>query len=135
MSWLLYTLLSGLFIGFASFFRKMASKTSGSLGGFIIEGLVYGCITVLFFLFQQNKATLVSHPLYSTLSALALFGGAFFLYKAFSTGTLSLTNIIYLSVSLTVVVIISLVVLREPLSIKQIMGMVLGIIAIFLIKS
>src|SRR5579871_2069853 len=99
MNWLLYTLLGGFFIGFASFFRKMATKSSGSLGGFIIEGLVYGVLAFLFFLFQQNKSTLLLHPWYASLSAVALFLGAFFLYKAFSAGELSLTNIIYLTVS------------------------------------
>jgi hypothetical protein len=63
MTWLFYALLSGFFIGLASFFRKMASKTSGSLGGFLIEGLVYGMLTLLFFLFQQNKSKVVgSNP-------------------------------------------------------------------------
>lgn len=135
MSWLIYALLSGFFIGFASFFRKMSSKTSGALGGFIIEGLVYGLLALLFLLFQQHKSSLVSHPLYSSLSALALFLGAFFLYKAFSLGALSLTNIIYLAVSLIIVLGISFVILKEPISIRQILGMILGIVAIFLIKS
>jgi uncharacterized membrane protein len=135
MTWLLYALLSGLFIGFASFFRKMSTKSSGSLGGFVIEGLVYGVLALLFFLVQQNKSTLIAHPLYSTLSAIALFLGAFFLYKAFSAGALSLTNVLYLAVSLSVVLLISFVFLRESLSFKQMMGIAAGILAIFLLKS
>ena len=135
MTWLIYALLSGSFIGLASVFRKLATKSSGSLGGFLIEGLVYGALALLFFLFQQNKSTLVAHPWYSSLSALALFLGAFFLYKAFSIGELSLTNIIYLAISLIVVLVVSLFFFKEALSIKQTAGLILGIIAIFLIKS
>lgn len=113
----------------------MATKSSGSLGGFVIEGLVYGVIALLFFLLQQNKSTLIAHPLYSSLSAIALFFGAFFLYKAFSAGQLSLTNVLYLTVALSVVLIISLFFLKESLSAKQILGIAAGILAIFLIKS
>lgn len=135
MPWLLYTLLSGFFIGLASFFRKMATKSSGSLGGFLIEGLVYGILALLFLLLQKNKLSLLAHPWYSSLSALSLFFGAFFLYKAFSIGELSLTNIIYLTISISVVLLISLLFLKEPLSLKQGIGIIAGILAIFLLKS
>ena len=135
MSWLVYVILSGSFIGLASFFRKMATKSQGSLGGFIVEGLIYGVLALSFFLIQQHKLSLISHPWFAALSALSLFVGAFFLYKAFSIGELSLTNIIYLAISLSVVLVISLALLREPLTIKQILGIIAGIVAIFLIKS
>ena len=135
MTWLLYALASGFFIGLASFFRKMATKTSGSLGGFLIEGLVYGLLALLFLLFQQNRSSLLAHPWYASLSALSLFFGAFFLYRAFSVGELSLTTIIYLTLSLSVVLLISLFFLKEPLSLKQGIGIIAGILAIFLLKS
>lgn len=135
MTWLIYALLSGCFIGLASFFRKMAIKTSGSLGGFIIEGLVYGILALLFLLMQQSKSSLLTNPLYASLSALALFFGAFFLYRAFSLGELALTNILYLTVSLGIVLLISLVFLREPLSLKQVVGILAGVLAIYLLKS
>lgn len=135
MAWLIYVLLSGFFIGLASFFRKMATKSSGSLGGFLIEGLVYGIFALLFFLLQQNKSSLLAHPLFASLSAIALFFGAFFLYRAFSIGELSLTNIIYLAISLSVVLLVSLFFLKESLSLKQVIGILAGIAAIFLLKS
>lgn len=135
MTWLIYTILSGFFIGFSFFFRKMAAKASGPLGGFIIEGIVYGVLMVIFFLFQQNKGAFFSNPWYASFSAIALFLGALFLYKALAIGELSLTNITYLAISLSVVLLISLFFLKESLSLKQILGIATGILAIFLLKS
>lgn len=135
MTWFIYALLGGLFIGFATFFRKMSTKSSGALEGFLIEGLVYGILALLFFLFHQNKSALLAHPWFAAASAVSLFLGAFFLYKAFSAGALSTTNILYLTVSLGIVLLISLFFLRESLSLKQIMGVVVGVLAIFLLKG
>ena len=134
MSWLLYALLSGLFIGSASFFRKMATKSSGPLGGFIIEGLVYGALMLALFLFQQNKSSLISNPWYAAGAAVSLFFGAFFLYRAFSVGELSLTVISYLVVSFIVVLLASFAFLKEPITLKQGLGIIIGIVAIFLLQ-
>lgn len=133
MSWLIYTFLGGLFIGSSMFFRKMATKTSGSVGSFIIEGIVYGLLVLCLFLFQKNKVAIFSQPLYASLSAVALFIGAMSLYKALSMGKLSVTNVVYLVLSLAVVLILSLIFLREQLAVKQIIGLILAIAAIFLL--
>lgn len=133
--WLINTFLAGFFIGVSFFFRKLATKSSGSVNGFIIEGLVYGVLMVLFFLFQKNKSDLFNHPMYASFSAVFLFFGALFLYKALSLGKVTPVNIIYLMVSIAIVLILSMVFLKEHLDIKQLLGLILGVISIILIRS
>jgi uncharacterized membrane protein len=134
MNWFVYTMLGGLFIGGSLFFRKLATKASGSLGGFIIEGLVYGGLVVLFLLLQKNKGTFFTNPWYASVSAVSLFFGAMFLYKALSSGKLAVVNVLYLAISVATVFLLSMFVLKEHITIKQVLGFLFAIAAIFLLK-
>ena len=133
-TWLLYTIFSGIFIGSSFYFRKLAAKDVGSGSAFIIEGIVYGIIMLVFLLLQNNKPGLFNKPLYPTLSAFALFFGSMLLYKALPMGKLSVTTLLYIVLSAGTVILISLVLLKEQLTIKQIAGLVLAAIAVILMR-
>lgn len=135
MTWLLYTILSGTFIGFSFFFRKMATKAAGPTNSLIVEGLVYGLIIVGFFVLQKNKGDVFSNPWFAALSAASLFVGGMFLFKALEIGKLSVTNILYVSLSIATVLVLSFLFLKEQLAVKQIIGVVLAIIAVILLRS
>lgn len=135
VSWFIYTLLGGICLGSAYYFRKLTSKSLSSTQGFVAETLFLGLLILIFFLFQKNKQEIFSKPLFPFLSAVFLFLAALLLYKALPLGKLSLTTVIYSLTTFGTVILISFILLNEQLGPKQILGLILAFISIILLRS
>jgi transporter family protein len=134
-NWLLSALLAMIIYGFWGFFPKIAVSYISPQSALVYEvagAILVGLITLFFINFQPQ-----SHPkgiLFAMLTGIAGMTGTFFFFAAAQKGKISIV------VGLTalyplITVILAVIFLREPLTLKQIIGLILAIGAILLLST
>lgn len=134
-NWLLPALLALIIYGFWGFFPKIAVNYISPQSALVYEvagAMLVGLVTL--FLIDFN---LDSHPkgiLFAMLTGIAGMTGTLFFFTAAQKGKISVV------VSLTAIyplitIILAALFLKEPLTIKQLSGMAMAIIAILLLAT
>ena len=134
-NWLLSALLAMIIYGFWGFFPKIAVSYISPQSALVYEvagAILVGLITLFFINFQPQN-----HPkgiLFAMLTGIAGMTGTLFFFAAAQKGKISVV------VGLTalyplITVILAVIFLREPLTLKQIIGLILAIGAILLLST
>ncbi|MCJ7600921.1 MAG: EamA family transporter [Desulfobulbaceae bacterium] len=134
-NWLLSALLAMIIYGFWGFFPKIAVSYISPQSALVYEvagAILVGLITLFFINFHPQN-----HPkgiLFAMLTGIAGMTGTFFFFAAAQKGKISVV------VGLTalyplITVILAVIFLREPLTLKQISGLILAIGAILLLST
>jgi bacterial/archaeal transporter family protein len=133
--WLLPTFGAFFFWGFTAFLPKLTVRYLSPKSALLFETL--GGMIVAFIILSSLKFKPDLHPkgilLAMTSGALA-FSGALCFYYAASKGPISLVATVS-GLSPVMPVLLAMIVLREPLSVKQGLGIVLGILSMALIAA
>ncbi|MGP3667711.1 MAG: EamA family transporter [Candidatus Bathyarchaeota archaeon] len=135
MNWLILTILTVLFWGFWAFLIKLASEQLGWLQVFIIINTVYLAVTLALYLWFKPQLTIPLSPLICIVTA-GLLGsiGTILFYTALQVGKASLI-VPVTALYPVVTVALSLLILHETVTFKQILGIILAMLAILLISS
>ena len=134
-NWLISALLALIIYGFWGFFPKIAVSYISPQSALVYEvagAMLVGLVTLFFLGFHPE-----THPkgvLFAVLTGIAGMVGTLFFFYAAQKGKISVV------VSLTAIyplitVILASVFLREPLTLKQICGLILAIFAILLLAT
>jgi len=133
-NWLLSALLAMIVYGFWGFFPKIAVSYISPQSALVYEvagAMLVGLLTLFFIRFH-----LEFHPkgiLFAVLTGIAGMVGTFFFFSAAQKGKIAIV------VGLTalyplITVILAVIFLREPLTLKQIIGLVLACGAVLLLS-
>ena len=135
MNWLILRILVILSWGCWAFFIKLALNQSSWLQIFILMNVVYFAITLGLYLWFKPQLALPFSPLILIVAAGILgSAGTMLFYAALDVGKASL--IVPLTALYPVVTVaLSLLILHEAVTIKQVIGIALAIAAILLISS
>ena len=134
-NWLLSALLALILYGFWGFFPKIAVSYISPQSALIYEvagAMLVGLATLFFIRFQPE-----SHPkgiLFAVLTGIAGMLGTLFFFHAAQKGKISIVASLTAIYPL-ITVILAAVFLREPLTAKQVSGMILAIFAILLLAA
>lgn len=134
-SWILLTLMATFIFGFWGFFPKLATHYLDPRTTLLYQnaGTLLSSVVVLAVL----KVQFTIHPrgiLFSVLTGVAGTIGTLFMLMALSKGKVSV--VVPLTAMYPVVtVLLAALTLKEPITIKQIIGLGLSLIAIYLISS
>ncbi|MEW6520217.1 MAG: EamA family transporter [Thermodesulfobacteriota bacterium] len=134
-NWLLSALLAMIIYGFWGFFPKIAVTYISPQSALVYEvggAMLVGLLTLFFIRFQ-----LQFHPtgsLFAVLTGIAGMIGTLFFFAAAQKGKIAIV------VGLTalyplITVILAVIFLREPLTLKQVMGLILACGAILLLST
>lgn len=134
-NWLLSALLAMIIYGFWGFFPKIAVSYISPQSALVYEvggAILVGLITLFFINFHPQH-----HPkgiFFAVLTGIAGMAGTFFFFSAAQKGKIAIV------VGLTalyplITVILAVIFLREPLTLKQITGLILAIGAILLLST
>ncbi|RJX31205.1 MAG: hypothetical protein C4531_08415 [Desulfurivibrio sp.] len=134
-NWLLSALLAMIIYGFWGFFPKIAVTYISPQSALVYEvggAMLVGLLTLFFIRFQ-----LQFHPtgmLFAVLTGIAGMIGTLFFFAAAQKGKIAIV------VGLTalyplITVILAVIFLREPLTLKQVMGLILACVAILLLST
>lgn len=134
-NWLLSAILAMIIYGFWGFFPKIAVTYISPQSALVYEvggAMLVGLLTLFFIRFQ-----LQFHPtgmLFAVLTGIAGMIGTLFFFAAAQKGKIAIV------VGLTalyplITVILAVIFLREPLTLKQVMGLILACAAILLLSS
>ncbi len=134
-TWLLYSILALIIYGFWGFFPKLAVNYIRPMSALIYEvsgALVVGICCLLFVDFRPDFNP--RGVLFAVLTGICGMLGTLFFFAAASKGKISVV------VSLTalyplITIFLAAVFLKESLSVKQIIGMVFALVAIYLLSS
>lgn len=131
---ILFSFITLFFWGFWGFFPKLATKNISPMSGMVYEiiGVVIVGVVVLFMVnFQPEVNT--KGIVYSILTGLFGTIGTIFFFYAFSTG--KTTSVILTTAMYPVITLfLAFVILREPITLKQGIGMIFSLIALILIN-
>ncbi|MBU4260342.1 MAG: EamA family transporter [Proteobacteria bacterium] len=134
-NWLLSALLAMIIYGFWGFFPKIAVSYISPQSALVFE--VAGAILVGLVILFLIKFNLQFHPkgiLFAVLTGIAGMTGTLFFFAAVQKGKISIV------VGLTalyplITVMLAVIFLREPLTFKQIIGLILACGAILLLST
>ena len=134
-NWLFSALLAMIIYGFWGFFPKIAVSYISPQSALVYE--VAGAILVGLFVLFLIKFNLQHHPkgiLFAMLTGIAGMTGTLFFFTAAQKGKISIV------VGLTalyplITVLLAVIFLREPLTLKQIIGLLLACGAILLLST
>lgn len=141
MEWLIFGILSAVSFGFYNFFTKLASdKFSFSIVLMLTSGVAFLVAIITTIILKFNGSSLVFSKNYLTFPILAgLFTGfaeIFYILMFSKNAPLSIGNPLVVGGTVAVAVILGVLILREPINIFKIVGIILTIIGlIFLAKS
>jgi transporter family protein len=133
--WFLYSLITLLFWGFSSFFTKLATthlKASNAYIYQIIGVLIVGIVMAFLVKFQP-----VGKPvgiLFALAAGAVVTFGNFFFVSAMGSGRTAIvvmTTALYPLITLT----LGYLILHETISLKQILGIALALVAIYLLSG
>lgn len=133
--WLFYSILALIIYGFWGFFPKLAVNHIRPMSALIYEvsgALVVGLCCLFFVDFRPDFNP--KGMLFAVLTGICGMLGTLFFFAAASKGKISVV------VSLTalyplITIFLAAIFLKESLSLKQIMGMIFALIAIYLLSS
>jgi len=137
---LIMMLLAGAFNGVGDFFSKLAAgKTSPYISAMLVS---FGAIITVgvYFLFVKNQPgnMLVSKAgvIYALLGGISIGVGMIFFFGLFSRGAeIATAQPIIKSAVVLSAVLLGLIVLREKMSLMQVIGMVLSIAGIYFLTK
>lgn len=134
-NWLLSALLAMLLYGVWAFFPKLAVSYISPLSALVYEvagAALVGVATLIFLQFHIEH-----HPkgiLYALLTGVAGMGGTLFFFNAAQKG--KITVVVGLTALYPLVtVLLAVIFLREPLSVKEVVGLFLAGAAILLLST
>ena len=134
-SWLVYALISLVLYGFWGFFPKLSVRDIDPLSALLYE-IVGACFIGLVVLFSIGPGLQFTPNgfWFAFLTGVSGMVGTLFFFKAAKWGPISVV------VSLTalyplIAITLAAIFLREPITLRQLMGMGLALIAIFLMSS
>ena len=128
--WLLFAVLAFLFWGFWGFFPKIASQYVGAKSLLIYETLGIILVSIPFFLLLGFK--LEFHAVgttFAVLTGIAAALGSFFFFLALKKGFVSVIAP-FTALYPLVTVLLAVLILREPLTIKQGVGIFLALVSV-----
>ncbi len=138
MHWLTFAILAATSFGFYNFFTKLASdKLSPTIALMIITGtsFVVALVATLVFKFTGQSLSFSKNDILFPILA-GLFSGVaeiLFLFMFSKNAPLSLGNPIVVGGTIVVAVILGLLILREPLNIVKVSGIVVTLIGLALL--
>lgn len=134
-NWLLSALFALIIYGFWGFFPKLAvsyisprSALVYEVGGALLVGLF------ILFLIDFQPETNPKGILFAMLTGIAGMAGTFFFFSAAQKGKISVV-VCLTAIYPLITVILAVLFLKEPLTVKQFFGMVLAIGAIILLAT
>lgn len=134
-NWLVTTLISLLIFGFWGFFPKLAVNYISPTSALVYEvagAMVIGLLCLSMTGFQPE-----SHPrgvLFAALTGITGMLGTLFYFMAASRGKIAVVVSITALYPL-ITILLAVLFLREPLSIKQLLGMCFALLAIILLST
>jgi transporter family protein len=135
-SWMLYSVIASLFWGFWGFFAKLASRTL-PWQNLLLLSYFGSFIVFIFYIIFLSKAfeslSFRSDHFLALLSGAISTVGALFFYHALSKGEAS-RIVVITSMYPFITVILAVLFLNEPLSIKKVSGAVFAVAAICLLS-
>lgn len=134
-SWLPVTLTALVLFGFWGFFPKLAVVYLDPRSALVYQTI--GSLLVALVVLATLKMQPTFHPrglLYSVLTGVAGFSGTLCFFAAASRGRISLVVSITALYPL-ITILLAAIFLKEPVTAKQLAGMVCAIIAILLMSS
>ena len=132
MRWFVYALMSMLFFGFASYFRKMGVSGNNTVITFLILENIFTAIWGIVYILTQHNQNMPNliHPFGSSI---LVFLALLTWYIALSMGPVSTIGVI-VSANALVGVLIGITVFKEQLSLLNMVGALLVIVGIALLK-
>ncbi len=135
MNTIILSIITGLGFGTALFFRKLSLQQIG-MNGFVIEAIVEAILALIFvpLLFHSQFAQLSSKPLgvmYGVLAGLVITIGVIAYVLAIKNGTLTPSVVGPILAALTASTL-ALIILREPVSIPKLFGMILAMVGLYI---
>jgi bacterial/archaeal transporter family protein len=138
--WFWYAVGAAILYGLHQVFTKMAADRIGDgLGGFVVEATA--AITILAYLAslylsgQWNQEATKVGVLYSVLTGICVGVGTVFFFLLFQKGgPLSAVPMI-LACGAALMAIVGILCFRESASVTRLLGIVLSIVALFLLRS
>jgi transporter family protein len=133
--WFSYTLIAMLMWGFWGFFSKLATSVLRDTDAYIYEltgTLVVGLVMVFLLRFHPGGKPI--GVLYGLLSGIAVGVGSYFFFYAIARGRSAVVVTVTAMYPL-VTLLLSQLLLHEPLSLKQALGISLAIGAILLLST
>jgi transporter family protein len=133
--WLWYALLALFLWGFWGFFSKVAAASLPSWAIFLVELLVYLVVGGLIWGLLRTPVTWTL-PGTAAAAAAGLCGGfaLFFFFKALVTGPATVV-VPLTSLYPVITVILGVVFLQESLNVRQVVGIILAIVAVWLLSQ
>jgi len=136
--WLVYALATAIFYtGLDYFVKKTAGKIDDFLGSVIINFFaVLPALAIWLWLKISNQQILYTKEggLYSILAGLSIGIGTITFLKMYASGAnLSLGSPLVRIGTVALVTLVGILILKEPLSTKQVLGLVLSIVGLSLL--
>ncbi len=133
--WIVFTLLTLLMYGFWGWFPKLASLYLDPKSAWVWEAVGFGIASVLIFLVLGIKPTFnAKGALFAALTGVVGALGTFFFFIAISKYKASVVTTVTALYPI-ITILLSVLVLKETLSLKQAFGVVVGLASIYLITS
>jgi transporter family protein len=135
-SWLIWALLAMLTWGFWGLLPKLAVKFSDPTSALFFEAIGAGiCGVTLALIFGGKPEFNPKGALFAGLTGMtAILGGWFYLYAARSAITIS--SVVLLTALYPIVtVMLAVVFLKEPMTTKQIIALILALLAVILLAT
>ncbi len=130
--WLLYSLLTLALWGLWGFFSKLATGYIGPQSVLVYELIGSAIVTVgVLVMIGFKPETQPMGILFAVLTGMCLTLGTLFFFFALSRGTASIVTVMTALYPLVTILLLFLL-YRDPLTVRQIMGMVLGFMAMIL---
>ena len=133
-SWLFYGIVCITFWGVWGFLAKIATKFLGPRQLFIYQGIGNLCVVLVIAFYEKKIDFNWTGSLLALLVGILGMLGALSFWNAIKTGPVAVTSSIT-ALYPSVAVILALIFLKETLSIKQIIGIILALIAGVLLAS
>jgi len=131
-------IIGGVFLGGAYFYRKKSTETLSGLQAFNAESLSFSIIVCVYLVLSGNLSQswsdmlAIRYPIYSSILVL---GAVLMIFLSVKHGGLAVSATLYTLTSLIVTIALSHFLLGESFSTNKLVGVVLALLAIYLLRS
>ena len=139
MNWIFFSLLTAVGFGMSDVFTKVASDKISAFSGVVFLHLTSGVIALClmfalpFFGFEKQQVT-SSGIFYSIVAGVFLFiGGSSYFFMFDKGAPLGIGVLVTTLGVISITLIASTLFLKEPLSMQQIVGILLGLVSVYLL--
>lgn len=137
MRWLPYAVVAALFLALADFFVKQASSRISPSLGMVVYGLITFLGAVSWLLYQRltGQAMMVTRlgVVYAAGVGIAFTGVTLLLYLTFARISVSVGSPVIRLTGIVLTSLLGILILREPITARYVLGLVLAIAGVALI--